>query len=184
MTSISGSMSAASMMSPSDRMKLALQSAVSAGTVKSTDQSALSGALDDIDAAMKSSGPPSAGVTPGGMKTKMDSLIDNEVADGKLTDDQATELKQVFANAAGSMKGAHGPHGPPPPSPDDSDDDPTTTATTSTGSTDSTKSAIEQMIAFLQKLEDSMTSTSPYTSSGSSTASGSTASSVLINAVA
>ncbi|PZU09135.1 hypothetical protein [Sphingomonas sp.] len=190
MTSISGSMSAAQMMSPNDRMKLALQSAVSTGTVKSTDQSTLSSALDDIDAAMKSSGPPTAGTSADAMKSKIESLIDQEVSNGKLTDDQATELKQVFADAADSMQGPGGPGGPggaggpPPPPPSsetsDSSDD---TSTSSTDATDTTKSAIEQLVAFLKKLEDSMTSTSPYTSTGSSTASGSTTS-MLVNSLA
>jgi hypothetical protein len=185
MTSISGSMSVASMMSPNDRMKLALQAAVSTGSVKSTDQSALSGALDDIDAAMKSSGPSAANTSASAMKTKVDGLIDKEVTDGKLTDDQATELKSVFADAASKMGGPKGtggpggPGGPPPPPPsDDSGDD------TTTSSTDTTKSAIEQMIAFLKQLEQTVSSSSTYGSTGTSTASNSTSSSVLIDSLA
>lgn len=181
-------MSAASMMSPGDRMKLQLQSAVSAGTVKSADQSALSSALDDIDTAMKASGPPAAGTDPSAMKTKIGSLIDKEVSDGKLTDDQATELKQVFADAAESMRGPGGPGGPggaggpPPPPPSCSDEDGDTTSSTS--STDSTKSAIETLIAFLKQLESSMSSSTTYGSGGTSAAASTTASSLLVDSAA
>lgn len=183
MSSISGSMSSAAMMSPNDRMKLALQSAVSAGSVKSTDQSALSSALDDIDAAMKSSGPPAAGTSPSSMKTKVDGLIDQEVSDGKLTSDQATELKSVFAQAASKMGGHHHHAGGPPPT-DDSGDGTATTATDATASTDSTKSAIDQLISFLQTLEKSVSSSSTYGSTGTSTASTSTSTSMLIDQLA
>jgi polyhydroxyalkanoate synthesis regulator phasin len=180
-------MSTAAMMSPSDRMKLALQSAVSAGSVKSSDQSALSSALDDIDAAMKASGPPTAGTSPTAMKTKVDGLVDQEVTDGKLTADQATELKSVFAQAASKM-GHH--HGGPPPS-DDSDDDSDNplnlnamSTTSGTSTADTTKAAIDQLMAFLQKLEQSVSSSSTYGSKGTSTASTSTSSSMLIDTLA
>jgi hypothetical protein len=183
-------MSTAAMMSPSDRMKLALQSAVSAGSVKSTDQSALSSAIDDIGSAMKAGGPPTAATTPTAMKTKVDGLIDQEVTDGKLTSDQATELKSVFAQAAGKMGHAHHAHGGPPPT-DDSDDDSTnplnlnpTSATNTASTTDTTKSAIDQLISFLQTLEKSVSSSSTYGSNGNSTASNSTSSSVLIDTLA
>lgn len=189
MTSISGSMSTAAMMSPNDRMKLALQSAVSAGTVNSADQSALSSAMDDIDTAMKSGGPPTAGTSQSAMKTKVDGLIDQEVSDGKLTSDQATELKSVYAQAAAKMGHGHHAHGGPPPS-DDSDDPLSTTAasatsaTSSTSSADTTKAAIDQLMAFLQQLEQSVSSSSTYGSTGTSTASNSTSSSVLIDTLA
>jgi len=173
MTSLSGSMSA-TRLSPNERMQQMLQSAVSAGTVKTADQSALSSALDDIDTALKN-GASAGSMAPGGMKTKVDGLIDQEVSNGKLTDDQATELKQVFADAAQKMGGAHhhhhhgGPKGPPP-----SDDltstgdstDPTTT------STDSAKNAIDTLISFLKQMEDKMSSSTNYTSSGTSSGNG------------
>ena len=191
MTSLS-SMSAASMTSPGDRMKLRLQSMVSAGSVKSADQGALASALDDIGAAMKAGGAPAAGTDPGTMKTKVDSLVDQEVSDGKLTTDQATELKQVFAKAAHGLHGAHGAGGPPPPPPSDDDDTTatssttgapsSTTGTTSASTTDSTKSAIETLIAFLKQLEQATSSSTNYTANGST---GSIANSaVLVNATA
>jgi len=83
----------------------------------------LTAALDSIDETLKSqresdraagSGPPS----PDEMKSKIDDLIAAQVSSGKLTSDQADELKNVFANAfasgPGGPGGPGGPHGPPP----------------------------------------------------------------------
>ena len=100
--------------SPLSRLQSELASEVSSGTISSGDQSALSSALTDIDSAMQSQAP-SAGSppSPGAMKSKIDSLIDGEVKDGKLTSAQAAELKNVFAQAfSGGPSGAGGPGGP------------------------------------------------------------------------
>lgn len=107
--------------SPRQLLQNELSSEVTAGTISSADSEALSSALDDIDAAMQSdrasrtadSGPPA----PGEMKQKIDDLIAAEVKSGKLTDDQADELKNVFANAfqhggPGGPGGSGGPGGP------------------------------------------------------------------------
>jgi len=169
MTSISTSMSTASMMSPNDRMKLQLQSAVSAGTIDASDQSALSSALDDIDSAIRSGGAPAPGSDPSGMKTRIDSLIDKEVSDGKLTDEQATELKKLFADAA-----LKGPGGPPPAGGPEG----TTTASTDSDDTTSDSSVtsdnqdlVDALMAFLQKFQEAVSSNSPYTADGSGTTS-------------
>ena len=101
--------------SPLSRLQSELASEVSAGTVSSTDQSALSSALTDIDSAMKSGATSSGGTrpSPDAMKAKIDGLIDGEVKDGKLTSVQADELKNVFAKAfSGGPGGAGGPGGP------------------------------------------------------------------------
>lgn len=89
--------------SPRQLLQNELSSEVTAGTISSADSDALSSALDDIDAAMQSDrasriadgGPPA----PGEMKQKIDDLIAGEVKSGKLTEDQADELKNVFAKA-------------------------------------------------------------------------------------
>lgn len=112
MTSISSATS--QQFSPLSRLQSELASEVSAGTISSDDQSALSSALTDIDSAMKS-GAASDGTppSPDAMKAKIDSLIDGEVKDGKLTSAQAAELKNVFAQAfSGGPGGAGGPGGP------------------------------------------------------------------------
>jgi hypothetical protein len=96
--------------SPLDLLKQELAKEVSSGTVTSTDETALSSALDDIDSALKSQiGSSSTGTppSPDQMQSKINSLIDNEVSSGKLTADQAKELKAVFANTfAGGPGGA------------------------------------------------------------------------------
>lgn len=124
--------------SPLDRLKSELTKEVSAGTISSSDESALSSALDDIDSAMKSSASSASSSSPPSadeMQSKIDDLIQNEVSSGKLTSDQASELKNVFANTfSGSANGAGGP----PPPPDGSSD---LSSTSSTGSTDSTSSS-------------------------------------------
>jgi hypothetical protein len=113
MTSISSALGAQSF-SPLTLLQNELASEASSGKISSDDQSALSSALSDIDAAMQSQAqsggsPPS----PGAMKSKIDSLIAGEVKDGKLTSAQADELKNVFAQALqGGPGGAGGPGGP------------------------------------------------------------------------
>ncbi len=100
----------ASSSSPLQLLQNELNSEVSNGTISSSDQSALSSALNDINSSLTnnsafpggSSGPPS----PQAMKSKIDSLISQEVQSGKLTSNQATELQNVFANAFSK--------GPPP----------------------------------------------------------------------
>jgi hypothetical protein len=93
-----------------------LQSEVSSGTISSDDQDALSAALDDIDSTLRSQRPASGSArpSPDEMKSKIDDLIANEVQNGKLTSDQADELKNVFAKAfSHGGDGAGGPQGNP-----------------------------------------------------------------------
>ena len=102
MTSISAA-SAGNYQSPLQRLQQQLQSDVSDGTISSSDQSALSTALTDIDTALQSSrsSDQSSGTRPSKdeMKSKIDDLIANEVSNGTLTSDQADELKNVFQSA-------------------------------------------------------------------------------------
>ncbi|MHC2323812.1 hypothetical protein ACVI3S_001832 [Bradyrhizobium diazoefficiens] len=121
MTSISAA-SAGTYQSPLQRLQQELQSEVSAGTISSSDQSALSTALTDIDTALQQSrsSDQSSGTRPSkdDMKSKIDDLISNEVSNGTLTSDQAEELKGVFqsafASGPGGAGGAGGAGGPPP----------------------------------------------------------------------
>src|SRR6201999_3509348 len=81
----------------------------------SSDQSALSSALGDINSSLQSggadgssgAGTPSSNSAPGDIKSKIDNLIAGEVSSGKLTAQQATELQGVFQNAFAG--GANGP---------------------------------------------------------------------------
>lgn len=168
--------------SPRELLQKELASEVAAGTISSTDQTALSSALDDIDSAL-SAGRSNAGQSrppsPDEMKSKIEELIAGEVSDGKLTSDQAEELKNVFANAFsgpggpgghGGPGGAGGPGGPggpggaggPPPS--DNDDDDTSSVSSSTTSSDT---QIQDLMAqFLKSLQESLSQSAGYGSNG------------------
>lgn len=183
MTSISAS--SMSGFSPLDLLKQELSKEVSAGKVSSTDQTALSSALDDIDSALKSgSGSSSSSSTsstppsPKEMQSKIDDLIQSEVDSGKLTTDQASELKNVFANAfSGGAGGAGGPPPGPPPSDDSSSD-----TTSSTSSSSSSSSQVEELLKkLLEALQSSNSSTtSSYGASGTSSSS-STSKSLVVD---
>ena len=120
--------------SPLQQLEAELQSEVSAGTVSSSDESALSSALTSIDSSLSagqsSSGSQAAGGAgdngPGDIKSKINSLIQAQVASGALTSNQATELQNLFSNTfgngpggSGGPGGPSGPQGPggPPPGP-------------------------------------------------------------------
>jgi hypothetical protein len=114
--------------SPRELLQSTLDSKISTGAINAVDGGALSDALDDIDASIQSeraSGAAAGGgrPSPDAMKQKIDDLITAEVKNGKLTEDQAGELKDVFASAfqrggpggAGGPGGPGGPHGPGAP---------------------------------------------------------------------
>src|SRR5262249_40914831 len=109
MTSISSAgLASHSFTSPRELLQNELLSEVSSGAVSADDQDALSAALDDIDSTLRSQRPESGSArpSPDEMKSKIDDLIASEVQNGKLTSDQADELKNVFAKAF-----SHGPGG-------------------------------------------------------------------------
>lgn len=160
MSSIASATTLPQSFSPLSRLKTELASEVSAGTISSSDQSALSSALDAIDSAMQASRPTAGSKPPSPeeMQAKIDSLIEDQVSSGKLTTDQAEELKTVFANAfEGGPGGAGGP--PPGSGPDDS-------STSSSSSSDSDLAMV--LTDFLQSLKDSKSSSTGYGSSGDS----------------
>jgi len=154
--------------SPLQQLEAELQSEVSAGTVSSSDESALSSALTSIDSSLSagqsSSGSQAAGGTgdngPGDIKSKINSLIQAQVSSGALTSDQATELQNLFSNTFGNGPGGPGgqggpggpggPQGGPPPGPPPSG-----------GSSSGSGSAIAQLL-------DSSSSTDSSSTDGSS----------------
>lgn len=135
--------------SPLNRVQDQLQRAVSKGTVKTEDQDALSAAISDISAQLQAGGAGSTAAAATNGQTarpKIDDLISGEISSGKLTADQASELKSVFAQTAQRMHGHR--HGPPPPSNDDSGDD-----------GDSAAAPVTQasFVDFIKKLETALT---------------------------
>ena len=164
MTSISAT-SNSSYLSPLQKLQDQLQAEVSSGAISSSDQSALSSALTDINSSLQngSAGDSATGTnsSPGDLKSKIDSLIANEVSSGKLTGDQATELQGVFkaafadtaggpGGAGGAHHGHHGGHGGPSP----------TDGSSATDSTSSTSSANDILQQFLQSLQNSLSASS------------------------
>jgi hypothetical protein len=164
--------------SPLTMLQNELTSEVSNGTISSSDQSALSSALNDINSALQSdasSSPPS----PSDMKSKIDGLISQEVQNGTLTSNQATELQNLFSNA---FQGGHGgPGGPGGPggasdsqsagSDSDSSSSNSTSSSGSSSSSDSSSSnsATSLLQDFLKLLRDSTTTTANYGANGQTT---------------
>src|SRR5436189_6436439 len=112
-----------------------------------TVQNPQTSALTDIVQAMKASrtSDQASGTrpSPADMKSKIDDLIAGEVSSGKLTSDQATELKGVFESAfskggSGGPGGPAGAGGPPPPGDSDSSSssDDSSSSTSATSATD------------------------------------------------
>lgn len=194
-------------MSPRAMMDARISTATKAGSISTTDQTALETALDSIDSALGVGGTSSSSSTgsakqtsrlePSQMKDRIDDLIDQQVSAGTLTDDQAKELKDFFAQGPGEdvsgvegSKGAGGPRrmgGPPPMGPppgassDDDDDDDDDTSTDSTDATSAT-TQLDSLIAFLEKMRESMASSGGYgTSASSSSASDSSSSGLLVD---
>ena len=175
MTSISALSANSYQSSPLQRLQDELQSEVNSGAIGSSDQSALSSALTDIDSALQAgrSSDQSSGTrpSPGDLKSKIDDLIQSEVSSGKLTSDQATELQGVFKAAfANGPGGAGGPGGPggaggPPPGPPPSDSSSSTDGTDDSSSDNSVADLLQQ---FLQALQSSLPSSTSYNAAGTS----------------
>ena len=174
--SISSVSSSTSYQSPLQKLEAELQTEVSNGTISSSDQSALSSALKDIDSAIKagqsSDGSSSTKLSPSDMQTKIDDLIQNEVSSGKLTSSQASELKGVFQATFG--QGPGGTSSSASTVDASSITSSATTSSTDTSSTD-TSNLSELLQQFLQALQSSLSNSSStsssYNASGTSTTS-------------
>jgi hypothetical protein len=92
------------MTSISSTLQSALLSAVQSGGIKPVDTAPLKTAISDI--ASQVTGSPN--ITAASMKTKVNGLIDQETVAGKLTNDQATELKSLYSKATESEGGIEG----------------------------------------------------------------------------
>jgi hypothetical protein len=168
MTSISSAgLAAHSFTSPREMLQNELLSEVSSGAISTDDQDALSAALDDIDSTLRSQrpSPGSARPSPSEMKSKIEDLIASEVQNGKLTSDQAEELKNVFANAfshgpggAGGPGGQGGPGGPGACAAGGSGN--------ASGSSDSSDQLSQMLDDFLKLVQQSLSKNSNYDASG------------------
>ena len=193
--------------SPLQQLEAELQSEVSAGTVSSSDQSALSSALTSINSSLtadqssQTAGSPdgTGGNGPGDIKSKINSLIQAQVASGALTSNQATELQNLFSNTFGNgpdgSGGAGGPGGPqgfggPPPGPPPSGsssasavaqllDSSSSTDASSTGGSSTDNTSLSNILQdFLKQLQDAQSSLS-YGANGATTAASSLGSTLI-----
>jgi hypothetical protein len=143
-SSLSGLSSSGS--SPFSNMIDEISAAVQAGVLSQTDATALDSALGSISDALSGSAS-SGSSSPGDMKSKVDSLIAQQVSSGTLSQDQAKELEAFFAQ---------GPGGGPPPSAGQTTGDTAATSAT-TGSTQTTDSSstdqYDALVAFLKNLK-------------------------------
>lgn len=179
MTSISSVQS----FSPLAMMDARISAATSAGSISTEDQNALKKALDSIDASITSER--SSGARPtGDVKAKIDSLIEQQVKSGTLTEDQAKELKDFFAEGPGAMNGASGAQGmgamggmggmPPPPPPGmESSDSSDSEDSSDTDITAEMNKQIEALMTFLKELQSSL-SNGLYGENSSSSSAGNT----------
>nr|WP_319484085.1 hypothetical protein [uncultured Cohaesibacter sp.] len=175
MTSISGLgtslFSTMQQMRPEDRVEQELQSLVAAGEISSDDQDALSTALDAIGNEMQGTAPGASTPPPSKeeVQNKIDSLIQDQVEAGTLTEEQADELSSLFEDvtSASSPDGASGPGGPggpggPPPGPPPGEA--SATSSEETSSDDDTSTLLQ---TFLEKLQEQ--NASGYGSAGNLT---------------
>ncbi|MFK5595935.1 hypothetical protein ACFZ8E_02850 [Methylobacterium sp. HMF5984] len=111
------------------------------------------------------------------MKDKIDGLISDQVSAGSLTDDQATELKNLFASGgqstssgtANDVGGAGAPPpGPPPGPPPDGSSSDTSSNDDSNGTTSGSSSVSDLLSSFIKQLQSSQSSSSAYGASGTS----------------
>lgn len=89
--------------SPRAFLQEQLNSQISVGQIKSSDKGALTSAFDQIGASL--GGPPTGKPNFGDMASKVDGLISEREKSGKLTSEQASELRAFFESV---KKGAPG----------------------------------------------------------------------------
>jgi hypothetical protein len=177
MTSISAHSTGSNYLTPLQKLQQDLQADVDAGKISTNDQSALSSALTDIDSSLQadgSSGASSNKHAPGDLKSKIDDLISGEVSSGKLTSDQASELKDVFKAAFSDHHGRTGDH---PASDNSSSID--ASGASSTGGSSSVTSPADLLNQLLETLQQSLSASSStsYSASGTEANNGTTAAS-------
>ena len=163
--------------SPRAMMDRRIEAAVEAGSVSEVDSAAMETALDSIDSALSASAVSETGrLDPSAMQDRIDSLIEDQLSAGTLTEEQAAQLQGFFAQGPGAPSstdsasadsaidglsgvGGAGPmRGPPPGPPPAASEEEDSTSSSATSETD-TASATEQLdsiIAFLENLRTSL----------------------------
>lgn len=163
--------------SPRAMMDRRIEAAVEAGSVSEVDSVAMETALDSIDSALSASAGSETGrLDPSAMQDRIDSLIEDQLSAGTLTQEQAAQLQGFFAQGPGAPSstdsasadsaidglsgvGGAGPMRGPPPGPPPAASEEEDSATSSATSETDTASATEQLdsiIAFLENLRTSL----------------------------
>ncbi|MCJ2106476.1 hypothetical protein MKK70_14025 [Methylobacterium sp. E-041] len=148
---------------------------LSAGSLSDTDATALTSALTSIDTSLSADGASAttSGSTskldPSSMKDRIDGLISDQVSAGTLTDDQASELKNLFATGGQSVGSVTSDAAAPPPGPppDGSDTDASSNGDAS-GTSSGGSSVSDLFSSFLKQLQATQTSSSAYGATGTS----------------
>lgn len=200
MTSVSSSTAAQAFRPPPppggrERIGDRIQQGVSSGSISATDATALTSALDSIEAGLSTETSGSGALSsassstsarpsrpdPAAMKEKIDGLIADQVSAGSLTSAQADTLKSLFSGGGndvqgvGGPKGAGGPGGPPPAEAASSDDG----TPGSTPSADANASATRLISDFLSQLQSRLSGSTGYGATGTSSTNRTAASLVM-----
>jgi hypothetical protein len=158
-----------------DQMSSTIGKELSAGSLSDTDATALTSALTSIDTSLSADGASAttSGSTskldPSSMKDRIDGLISDQVSAGTLTDDQASELKNLFATGGQSVGSVTSDAAAPPPGPppDGSDTDASSNGDAS-GTSSGGSSVSDLFSSFLKQLQATQTSSSAYGATGTS----------------
>lgn len=122
------------------------------------------------DRTSRTTGESRSKLDPSTMKDKIDNLIADQVSAGTLTDDQASELMNLFASGGQSTSASSGPTGAggPPPGPPLDDAKSDTSLNNSASSSSNTASLSELLSSFITQLQSLQASNSSYGASGMS----------------
>lgn len=163
--------------SPRAMMDRRIEAAVEAGSVSEVDSVAMETALDSIDSALSASAGSETGrLDPSAMQDRIDSLIEDQLSAGTLTEEQAAQLQGFFAQGPGASSsidsasadsaidglsgvGGAGPMRGPPPGPPPAaseEEDSTSSSATSEADTASATEQLDSIIAFLENLRTSL----------------------------
>ena len=155
--------------SPRAMMDRRIEAVVEAGSVSEVDSAAMETALDSIDSALSASAGSETGrLDPSAMQDRIDSLIEDQLSAGTLTQEQAAQLQGFFAQGPGAPSssdsvsadrtidglsgvGGAGPMRGPPPAASEEEDSASSSATSETDTASATEQ-LDSIIAFLENL--------------------------------
>ncbi|MBK3396499.1 MULTISPECIES: hypothetical protein [Methylobacterium] len=170
----------------SDRMAETIGSEVASGALSGADATALTNALGAIRSSLASGGAPAASTSdtagaagsrrdPAAMRSRIDGLIAEQVGNGTLTSDQASELKNLFAShgrsttastETGRAQGSHEPPPGPPPGDAETPGDARADGPSDDLASGSSASAADALSTFVKQLQSSQQNRAGYGAGG------------------